>query len=569
MAMAEQKSLKCAIYTRKSTEEGLEQAFNSLDAQREACEAFAKSQAHEGWQVLPEHYDDGGFSGGTMDRPALARLLSEIEFGQIDVVIVYKVDRLSRSLADFVRLIELFDQTDVSFVSVTQQFNTSTSMGRLTLNVLLSFAQFEREVTSERIRDKIAASKKKGMWMGGLVPLGYDRVEKQLVVNEDEALLVRHIYDRYLTLACVRELKAELDQDGYLSKPRPEHHKSQGHKPFSRGALYTILKNPVYIGKVHHKGELHDGKHAAIVDKAIWGKVQKTLARNRSKKAARASAKYPSLLGGLVWDDKGNRMSPTYTRRKNRHYPYYISQAVLQYKENEGGSVLRIPGKILEATVTDLVLDYLNSPEKILDLLTDRSFSADVLDQAVRTGARLARDWQSREASEQIAVLNESVEKVIVAREAITVHLDQNQLFYMLAGRTPDIESNKPIVLTAKVKLQRSGIESKLVYPAGKKPPVHNRSIKALQEALLKSMQWNEDLIYGNVRSIDALIERDNLNPRQVHRLRKLAFLAPDIMDRIITGDVPETLTLERLKKDFPIDWDAQRSHFGLGQLPH
>ena len=257
------KSLRCAIYTRKSTEEGLDQAFNSLDAQREACEAFAKSQAHEGWQVLPEHYDDGGFSGGTMERPALARLLAEIESEQIDVVIVYKVDRLSRSLADFVRLIDLFDKTEVSFVSVTQQFNTSTSMGRLTLNVLLSFAQFEREVTSERIRDKIAASKKKGMWMGGLVPLGYDRVEKQLVVNEDEADIVRHIYKRYLKLKCVRELKVELDREGHLSKPRPEHHKSTGRKSFSRGALYTVLKNPVYIGKVHHKGELHDGKHAA------------------------------------------------------------------------------------------------------------------------------------------------------------------------------------------------------------------------------------------------------------------------------------------------------------------
>ena len=281
MTKVGQQSLKCAIYTRKSTEEGLDQAFNSLDAQREACEAFAKSQAHEGWQVPPQHYDDGGFSGGTMERPALTRLLADIEAGDIDVVIVYKVDRLSRSLADFVRLIELFDQTSVSFVSVTQQFNTSTSMGRLTLNVLLSFAQFEREVTSERIRDKIAASKKKGMWMGGLVPLGYDRVEKQLVVNEDEANLVRHIYRRYLDLACVRVLKSELDREGYASKPRPNHHKSPGNKPFSRGALYTILKNPVYIGKVHHKGELHDGRHAAIVDTELWEGVRSTLARQR------------------------------------------------------------------------------------------------------------------------------------------------------------------------------------------------------------------------------------------------------------------------------------------------
>ena len=571
MANADHKALNCAIYTRKSTEEGLDQAFNSLDAQREACEAFTKSQAHEGWQVLPDHYDDGGFSGGTMERPALTRLLAEIESGQIDVVIVYKVDRLSRSLVDFVRLIELFDQTGVSFVSVTQQFNTSTSMGRLTLNVLLSFAQFEREVNSERIRDKIAASKKKGMWMGGLVPLGYDRVEKQLVVNESEAELVRHIYQRYLELACVRELKAELDREGYLSKPRPEHHKSQGRKPFSRGALYTILKNPVYIGKVHHKGELHDGKHAAIVDKALWDSVQSTLARNRSNKAARASAKYPSLLGGLAWDDKGNRMSPTYTRRKNRHYPYYISQAVLQYKEDEAGSVLRVPGKTLETTVQDLLLDYMNGADNILNLLTDKKLASEVLDRAVKAGAKLARNWQDWDTSEQIPIINDLVVKVIVTRESITVQLDRNHLFRRLTGITQEENSKtgKPLELTARVKLRRSGIESKLVYLAGKQPRTHDRSIKALQEALLKSLQWNEELIAGNIRSIDALIARDNLNPRQVHRLRKLAFLAPDIMDRIITGDVPEPLTLECLKKDFPIDWEAQRTHFGLSHLPH
>ena len=569
MANADHKALKCAIYTRKSTEEGLDQAFNSLDAQREACEAFAKSQTHEGWQVMPEHYDDGGFSGGTMERPALTRLLAEIESGQIDVVIVYKVDRLSRSLADFVRLIELFDQTGVSFVSVTQQFNTSTSMGRLTLNVLLSFAQFEREVTSERIRDKIAASKKKGMWMGGLVPLGYDRVEKQLVVNEAEAKLVRHIYHRYLALGCVRELKAELDRDGYVSKPRPEHHRSKGQKPFSRGALYTVLKNPVYLGKVHHKGKLHDGKHAAIVNKTIWEEVQAVLARNRSNKASRASAKYPSLLGGLVWDDRGNRMSPTYTRRKNRHYPYYISQAVLQYKEDEGGSVLRVPGKTLEATTTDLLLNFLSSADQILDLLVDIGLSGDRLDHAVQAGAALASDWQSRAISDQITIINELIARVVVSKKTVTIQLDRNCLLIRLAGLALDTKSQQHITLETAVNLRRSGIESKLIYPAGGETTVHDRSVKALQEALLKSLKWNEDLVSGNVRSIDALIERDRLNPRQVHRLRKLAFLAPDIMERIIAGEVPETLTLERLKKDFPVKWAEQRSHFGLSQASH
>jgi len=566
--------LRCAIYTRKSSEEGLDQAFNSLDAQRESCEAFAKSQAHEGWHVIPEHYDDGGFSGGNVDRPALARLLAEIESGQIDIVIVYKVDRLSRSLADFVRLIDLFDKTGVSFVSVTQQFNTSTSMGRLTLNVLLSFAQFEREVTSERIRDKIAASKKKGMWMGGLVPLGYDRVDKQLVVNADDATIIRHIYQRYLNIGCVRALKSELDAQGYTSKLRPDHHKERGGKPFTRGALYTLLKNPVYVGKVHHKGDLHDGQHAAIIDTTLWDQVQDTLARTRQDKEARASAKYPSLLGGLLWDDKGNRMSPTYTRRKNRHYPYYISQAVLQYREEEAGSVIRIPGKSLESTVTDLLLAYLTSADQILDLVSDHKLSGEQLDQAVQAAAEVARQWQDGNTAEQIPIINQLVSKVVVGIETVTVQLDRNPLIRRLAGKKYGATSIEKrdislITLTAQVKLRRSGIETKLVYPAGKAPLTHDRSVKALQEALLKSLLWNEELLTGKIRSIDALIERDNLNSRQVHRLRKLAFLAPDIVERIIAGDVPETLTLERLKKDFPLEWQDQRSHFGLNQVTH
>lgn len=266
--------------------------------------------------------------------------------------------------------------------------------------------------------------------------------------------------------------------------------------------------------------------------------------------------------------EQGNRMSPTYTRRKNRHYAYYISQAVLQYKENEGGSVLRVPGKTLESTVTNLVTDHLSDSAQLLGLLSDQNLAADVLDRAVRAGAELARDWPGWEVTEQIRVINELVDKVIVAKETITVHLDRNRLVSWLTDLPSDTETREPIVLTALVSLRRSGIESKLVYPAGKQPAVHDRSVKALQEALFTSLQWNEDLVSGNVRSIGALIARDNLNPRQVHRLRKLAFLAPDIMDRIITGDIPESLTLERLKKDFPIDWEAQRSYFGLSQPP-
>src|ERR1700746_1297618 len=269
---------RCAVYTRKSSEEGLEQEFNSLHAQREACEAFIKSQAGEGWRLVRTHYDDGGLSGATMERPALQRLMADIAKGLIDAVVVYKVDRLTRSLADFAKMVEVFDARGVSFVAVTQQFNTTTSMGRLTLNVLLSFAQFEREATGERIRDQIAASKRKGIWMGGLVPLGYEVRDRQLVINEAEATTVRHIFTRYCELGSVRLLKEELDRNGVRSKIRvSKDGVESGGQAFSRGALYTLLRNPIYVGEIRHKGVCHPGQHAPIVDRAIWDKVAKLL----------------------------------------------------------------------------------------------------------------------------------------------------------------------------------------------------------------------------------------------------------------------------------------------------
>src|ERR1700724_925947 len=282
---------RCAIYTRKSSEEGLEQDFNSLHAQREACEAFIKNQAGEGWRLVKTAYDDGGLSGGTMERPALQRLLSDINQGLIDVVVVYKVDRLTRALADFAKMVEVFDAHGVSFVAVTQQFNTTTSMGRLTLNVLLSFAQFEREVTGERIRDKIAASKRKGMWMGGVVPLGYEVRERQLVINEAEATTVRHIFTRYCELGSVRLLKEELDRNGARSKVRvSQAGVESGGQAFSQGALYTLLRNPIYVGEIRHKGVCHPGQHALIVDRAMWDKVAQLLLAHSSGCGVRSSS---------------------------------------------------------------------------------------------------------------------------------------------------------------------------------------------------------------------------------------------------------------------------------------
>src|SRR5438270_347070 len=307
------KELRCAIYTRKSSEEGLEQDFNSLHAQREACQAYIKSQKHEGWRAVSAHYDDGGYSGGTMDRPSLRRLLADIAAKRIDVVVVYKVDRLTRSLADFAKIVEVFDASGVSFVSVTQAFNTTTSMGRLTLNVLLSFAQFEREVTGERIRDKIAASKKKGLWMGGWVPIGYDRKDRTLSINESEATTVRTIFDLFLKLKNVQRVQAGLVRLNLTTKPYAmPRGRAIGGLSFARGHLYKILSNPLYIGEIEHKGVRYPGQHPPLVDATTWDAVQAQLAASHHENRARTNAKSKSLLTGLIYDDAGNRLASSH-----------------------------------------------------------------------------------------------------------------------------------------------------------------------------------------------------------------------------------------------------------------
>jgi DNA invertase Pin-like site-specific DNA recombinase len=343
--------VRCAIYTRKSSEEGLEQSFNSLEAQREACRAYVLSQKHEGWAVLTNRYDDGGFSGGTMERPGLKQLLTDIRAGKVDTVVVYKVDRLTRSLTDFAKIIEIFDSHTVSFVSVTQHFNTTTSMGRLTLNVLLSFAQFEREITGERIRDKIAASKKKGMWMGGLVPLGYDCVNRQLVVNQVEANTVREIFRQYLRLSCVSKLKQFLERKQIRSKVRksPAGH-TKGGAPFSRGALYHLLNNRIYLGKTVHRKESYLGQHKPIVPRELWSKVAANLEENNQAHRTGKSHSTPSLLRGKLFDSTGVRFTPTHSAKDGKRYRYYTSQAAVR-KIGTNPTIARFPAHELERVV--------------------------------------------------------------------------------------------------------------------------------------------------------------------------------------------------------------------------
>src|SRR6202045_4277993 len=429
MARSETPKRRCAIYTRKSSEEGLGQEFNSLHAQREACEAYIRSQRHEGWVVIPTAYDDGGFSGGTIERPGLQHLLADIRLGNVDVVVTYKVDRLTRALADFARLIEIFDKHAVSFVSVTQQFNTTTSMGRLTLNVLLSFAQFEREVTGERIRDKIAASKKKGMWMGGMPPLGYDVKNRKLVINDTEACIVVEIYRRYLALKSVHALREELADAGIKSKRRmrPDGAEYGGQK-LSRGALYLILQNRLYRGEIPHKGNSYPGEQPAIVDKPLWYDVQSALAANRVERATGARASHPSLLTGMVFDETGERLTPTYAVKKGTRYRYYVSTSLITGAGRTRSSGRRIPAGNLEGLVISRLRTFLADPGAILDAADNGSHNGSGCSQLIERGRQIAEELGADAPDKVKATLRALFCRVEIRSDRVDITLSRGRL---------------------------------------------------------------------------------------------------------------------------------------------
>ena len=415
-------SRRCAIYTRKSSEEGLEQNFNSLQAQREACEAFIKSQAGEGWRLVKTAYDDGGLSGGTMERPALQRLLADIDRDLIDVVVVYKVDRLTRSLADFAKMVEVFDAHGVSFVAVTQQFNTTTSMGRPTLNVLLSFAQFEREVTGERIRDKIAASKRKGMWMGGCVPLGYSVCDRRIVIDEREAETVRYTFRRYLELGCVRLLKEDLDRRGVLSKRRTSKTgvESGGHS-FSRGALYALLSNPIYIGEIRHKKLRHPGQHQAILDRAVWDRTQQQLQEHRVRtKSHDAGLEKSPLIGRLV-DENGDGLTPSHARKGDRKYRYYVSRTIAAQGAIPARPGWRLPAKELEDRVAAAIREMLDDEFYVLEAAQKTTNDSGRIERVLHATRSWSRLLQSE--TEQTSAIAALVDRVELKSEGIRISL--------------------------------------------------------------------------------------------------------------------------------------------------
>jgi len=545
---------RCAIYTRKSTEEGLEQDFNSLHAQREACEAFIVSQKHEGWSCLRESYDDGGLSGGSMDRPALQRLLADIADGKVDVVVVYKVDRLTRSLADFAKIVEIFDAKGVSFVSVTQQFNTTTSMGRLTLNVLLSFAQFEREVTGERIRDKIAASKKKGLWMGGLVPLGYDLKDRNLLINPAEAETVRTLFRRYRELGTVRRLKEAADRAGLVTRRRQlSSGRVIGGGPFTRGHLYCLLSNPIYVGSVRHKGASYPGRHDAIIDREMFEAVQHQLTGHTVERRSATNADAPSLLTGLLQDETGDRLCPTHANKKGRRYRYYISKRLMHGTGKDGW---RLPAKELERVVLQGVQDLLCDELSLVRALRLNEVPPDRLRRIINRAAELGRSLTSG-SHDRRGFLSSLLHRIILHPDSILFEIKPSGLSALLgepAGVKAD-RSQELFRLVVPIRLKRRGVEARLLMKAaGSRCPAPDMK---LITAIAEANRWLDDLAHGRAVSLRDLARQNNRDVGEISRTLPLAFLSPDIVRTILGGRQSTELTTRQLKRigTLPFRW--------------
>jgi len=552
--------IQCAIYTRKSSEEGLEQSFNSLDAQREACLAYIQSQRHEGWHALSAQYDDGGFSGGNMERPALKRLMDDIRDGKVNTVVVYKVDRLTRSLADFAKIVEQFDALEVSFVSVTQQFNTTSSMGRLTLNVLLSFAQFEREVTGERIRDKIAASKKKGMWVGGYVPLGYDLRDRKIHVNPKEAETIRAIYANYLRLGCVMALREDLELKGIFSKLRTLSNGTKvGGASLSRGALYKILRNHIYVGEIKHRGQVYPGRHEAIIDREQWNQVQKILALNRQGSRRKARATKTSLFTGIIFDAAGNRYTPTHTNKSGRRYRYYTSQAVIR-KTTGTDEPARIPAHDLESAVVDRIIEFLKSPRELLKAIshqTKRSRTGEYA-QLLKQASEKAESWNRVSARHRERFLKAILDRVVILSDSVEVRIRKDALIQVLAGKASS-ETQGPrdiISLLSPFQCANRGKALRLIVGNDQVPP--QASLRAIISAIARARGWRAQLISGEVEGIKHLAELHKIGVRYVRTILPFGYLSPDSIETILNGKIAPRLSLDSLSGRIPINWTEQ-----------
>jgi len=521
------KTIRCAIYTRVSTDQGLEQDFNSLDAQYEASQAYIKSQAHAGWTLLRAKYDDGGFSGSNTDRPALQRLLDDVRAEKIDVIVVYKVDRLTRSLADFAKLVELFDQHNVSFVSVTQQFNTTTSMGRLTLNVLLSFAQFEREVTAERIRDKISASKRKGLWVGGMAPLGYDTKDRKITVNEPEAERVRDIFRSYLRMGSLNLLMADLRKRKVVTKVRTlKTGETVGGIAFTRGPLAHLLRNRFYIGDVSFKGEILKGEQPPILDRDLFGAVQARLDEQRNNQAIKRTQS-EALLVGRIFDDRGNRMGPTHARKRGIKYRYYLSSALANGMADQAGRVRRVPAGEIENLVTKRIRECFNLEQPIDD-----------------------RD-----------LIDTHVSRVEVKPNEVLIYLAKSP--DAKADRKHAAASNALRVPWKKVSTNR---RREVLAPEGGVQPrraIRSENRATLVTAIAQGRRWLEELTTDAKATTESIAKRRGCSARKVNMTISLAFLAPGLVTAAIEGRLPYGMGVTRLT-DLPVEWSRQHKVLGL-----
>lgn len=559
--MAE-KVLRCAVYTRKSTEDGLEQEFNSLDAQFEACAAYALSQRHEGWVLVNERYDDGGFSGGNMHRPGLKRLLADVDAGKVDIILLYKIDRLTRSLTDFAKIVEVLDRAGASFVSITQSFNTTTSMGRLTLNMLLSFAQFEREVTGERIRDKIAASKKRGLWMGGPVPLGYEVRERKLVVNEAEAEQVRHIMRRYLELGDVPSLADELNRESYRTKVQAR--ASGPHRGgclYQRGTLYHLLSNRIYRGFIVHKGQAYTGEHEAIVDEDLWQRVQVLLSANACGTSRRLKHQHPSLLTGKVFDGEGRAMTPTHATRSHKRHRYYVTRP----DQLDGTRAWRVSAHDLEQLVCSSIGEKLSDQQFVFELTGEESV-AEQVQLSLAEADMAAAILRSGTAHARAELLDVLVTRVRLFEERIEVELDRPATReHLFIGTQADEVSDSWVIEIPAVRVRR-GHQLRLVLPG----PESAQSKSTVRDerliALVADAHLARQLVVANPEHSLARIAKDNGRCRtRLGKLVAIAFLAPDIVTAIVQGKQGAHLTAARLlSQPLPLSWVDQRREFGL-----
>jgi site-specific DNA recombinase len=556
--------VRCAIYTRKSSEEGLEQSFNSLEAQREACQSFILSQKHEGWTVLTDRYEDGGFSGGTMERPGLKHLLDDIRAGDVDTVVVYKVDRLTRSLTDFAKIIEIFDAHKVSFVSVTQHFNTTSSMGRLTLNVLLSFAQFEREITGERIRDKIAASKKKGMWMGGLVPLGYDCVDRHLVINLTEADTVRQIFRQYLRLGCVSKLKQFLEHKQIRSKTRTSNAgRTNGSATYSRGALYHLLNNRIYIGETVHRKESYAGQHQRILPRELWNKVAARLRENNRAHRNGKSHSTTSLLSGKLFDSSGVRFTPTHSIKTGKRYRYYTSTVVTNAGTKP--AITRFPAQELEKFVISQIQLLLQDPRKCTAGIKDKPTK----DVAAERAKQLATEWPTLAISKQQNFVENILRRVAIGHTAAWIEIDKTKLFAALLGHKSESAScasrdRDVLKLAGNFQILRRGGELRVVDPHGDAVQ-QGKPEPSLGKAIARARDWYERIVAGEVATIGQLAQECGLTRRYVRKILQCANMSPQITETLLMGKPRLNLTVKELLRTLPLDWREQKQKI-LGQ---